>query len=48
MSNFLFLTTLRNCKVRAAKDHGKRFRSGSAPSFSGIDDYAKDGGPGQI
>ena len=28
--------TLRNSKVRAAKDHGKKFRGSLATSFSGI------------
>ena len=31
-----FATALRDCKVRAAKDHGKKFRSKLAASFGGI------------
>ena len=36
--HFLF-KTLRDSKVRAAKDHGKKFRRRLAASFSGIVNY---------
>ena len=36
LSHDLWLKTLRNSKVRAAKDHGKKFQSRLAASFSGI------------
>ena len=54
-----FLDMLRGTKVRATKDHGQKFQSKLAASFSeiisstkdgraGIDNYAEDGGPSVI
>ena len=36
LSYDFWFKTLRDSRVRAAKDHGKKFRSRQATSFSGI------------
>ena len=43
LSYDFWFKTLRDSKVRAAKDHGKRFRSRLASSFSGIVHYGING-----